>query len=357
VSTNSNPSRRSAAPVFVLGSPRSGTTLLYDMLLSAGGFAVYLAESNVFNVLAPHFDNLEKRENRERLLRVWLGSKLFRASGLEARDVEKQVLENCHNAGDFLRILMDGIARAQGMQRWAENSPEGILHLPLIKKQIPDALVIHILRDGRDVAMSLNRTRYVHPLPWQERIDLTGCGIYWEWVVEHGRRYGNALGSDYIEVHFEELVSAPRELLKKIGDFIDHDLDYDRIREVGYGSVSKPNTSFRKESQDKFNPVGRWKNGFTPEQLLRFEGVVGKTLKDCGYPLAANARGMNAEMKATRRLYRTYFEIKLWMKSQALTRTLRPLTAERLDSFVLAEDHPPQLKMAASSHSPGGGPR
>jgi hypothetical protein len=38
--------------VFVLGSPISGTTLLYEMLLSAGGFAVYLAEANVFNLLA-----------------------------------------------------------------------------------------------------------------------------------------------------------------------------------------------------------------------------------------------------------------------------------------------------------------
>ena len=341
--------------MFVLGSPRSGTTLLYDMLLSAGGFAVYLAESNVFNVLAPHFGDLEKPENRQRLVKVWLGSKLFRASGLDARDIEQQVLNHCNTAGDFLRIVMDGITRAQGMQRWAENSPEGILHLPLIKKQIPDALVIHILRDGRDVAMSLNRTRYVHPLPWQERIDLTGCGIYWEWVVEHGRRYGAALGSDYLEVHFEELVSESRELLKKIGDFINHDLDYDRIREVGYGSVSKPNTSFRKESQEKFSPVGRWKTGFSAEQLLRFENVVGKTLTDCGYSLATATSGMNAEMKATRSFYRTYFESKLWMKSQPLARMLRPLSAERLDSFVLAEDHPPVVKMAASTSSRSGG--
>jgi hypothetical protein len=62
---------RSRAPVFVLGSPRSGTTLLYDMLLSAGGFAVYLAESNVFNLLVPRFGDLRVHANREKLLQAW----------------------------------------------------------------------------------------------------------------------------------------------------------------------------------------------------------------------------------------------------------------------------------------------
>ena len=327
------------------------------MLLSAGGFAVYLAESNVFNVLAPNFGDLGKRENRQRLLQVWLGSKLFRASGLVAREVEHQVLEQCQNPGDFLRIVMDGIARKQGMQRWAENSPEGILRLPLIKQLIPEALVIHIIRDGRDVAMSLNRTRYLKPFPWQDRISLTGAGVYWEWIVERGQRYGRQLGPDYLEVHFEDLVSDPRRLLRKIGSFIDHELDYDRIVEVGYGSVSKPNTSFRSESAEKFNPVGRWKNGFTVEQLLRFESIVGKTLTDLGYTLASKARGMSMEQRATRLLYRNYFDAKQRWKTFPLTRKFRPLTARAIDAMVLAEDHPPELKAAVSSQSRGGGSR
>jgi hypothetical protein len=63
---------RENAPVFVVGCPRSGTTLLYNMLLSSGGFAVYLAESNVFNLLVPRFGDLSVRANRERLMDAWL---------------------------------------------------------------------------------------------------------------------------------------------------------------------------------------------------------------------------------------------------------------------------------------------
>ena len=59
---------QSKAPVFVLGCPRSGTTLLYHMLLSAGNFAVYRAESQVFNLLEPHFGSLSQAANRRKLL-------------------------------------------------------------------------------------------------------------------------------------------------------------------------------------------------------------------------------------------------------------------------------------------------
>jgi len=329
------------------------------MLLSAGGFAVYLAESNAFNLLAPHFGDLGRLEARQKLLQAWLGSKLFRASGLDAGQIENEVLERCQNIGDFLRIVMEGITRAQGMQRWAENTPEGILHLPLIKRLIPEALIIHIIRDGRDVAMSLSNVRYVRPFPWQDRISLIGAGIYWEWIVEHGRRYGRQLGPDYMEVHFEDLVGAPRETLKIIGSFIDHELDHDRIREVGYGSVSKPNTSFRSEPRENFNPVGRWEKGFSPEQLVYFESILGNTLTDLGYATATNGneRSMNMEMRATRLMYRTYFEGKLRLKGNPLVRKLRPLTAAHIDATLLGEDHPPQLpppmKAGVSSQSPG----
>ncbi len=65
---------RSTAPVFVVGSPRSGTTLLYHMLLSAGGFARYRAETHVFNTLAPRFGHLRRERDVAEALRTWLAS-------------------------------------------------------------------------------------------------------------------------------------------------------------------------------------------------------------------------------------------------------------------------------------------
>lgn len=343
---------RRNAPVFVLGSPRSGTTLLYDMLLSAGGFAVYLAESNVFNLLTPRFGELSSRKNLEQALEAWLGSKLFRASGLEAEAIRKLILRDCHSSGDFLRIVMEKMCAAQGAQRWAENSPEAMLYLPAIKQSIPNALVIHIIRDGRDVATSLGRLRYIHPFPWEKLHSVVGCGIYWEWIVKQGRKFGQALGEDYLEVRFEELLGNPQATLDKIGDFIGQPLDYETIQRVAYGSVSKPNTSFTDQSPNAgFSPVGRWRKSFSKEDLEIFEGLVGETLRELGYSTQTEQPTTSISLQATRWLHRSFFATKFWHKNNRWLRPLRPtLKGSDIDEIVLAEDHPPILK-EASVHS------
>src|SRR5256885_7667026 len=90
---------RKHAPVFVLGCGRSGTTLLYHMLLSAGGFVVYRAESNAINLLEPRFGDLSLKRNKQRLMDAWLASKLFERSGLEAEAIRAKVIAECRNGG------------------------------------------------------------------------------------------------------------------------------------------------------------------------------------------------------------------------------------------------------------------
>jgi hypothetical protein len=343
---------RSRSPVFVLGSPRSGTTLLYDMLLSAGGFAVYLAESNLFNLLVPRFGDLSVRSNREKLLQSWLNSKLFRASGVDAQRIHDRILDECRNGGDFLRIVMGEICSFQGMPRWAENSPEGMLYLPQIRQLIPDALFVHIIRDGRDVATSLGRLRYVRPFPWEDRHGLIGCGLYWEWMIEHGRRFGKSVPADYIEVRFEDLLAQPQDTLDLIGRFIHQPIDYEVIQRVAYGSVTEPNTSFHQEADNvDFNPVGRWKTSFSPDQLLRFERLLGGTLTELGYQPSTNgpALGQDMWLRTTRLLHRAYFSGKLRYKNNGLMRALRPaMTGRDLDEIVLADDQPHAAKQPSA---------
>src|ERR1022692_1597163 len=93
-------SDRKTAPVFVLGCPRSGTTLLYHMLLSAGNFAVYRTESCVFNLLEPRFGNLSFGPNKRKLLEAWCDSRLFTLSGLDKHEIETKVMDECRNGGD-----------------------------------------------------------------------------------------------------------------------------------------------------------------------------------------------------------------------------------------------------------------
>src|SRR5580704_4417565 len=117
-------SGRSKAPVFVLGSPRSGTTLLYHMLLSSGGFAVYRSATHVFNLLETAYGDLGKASHKRKLMKAWLGSKMFQVSGLDARKIEARIIAECTIGGDFLRLVMGQIAEYQNVKRWADCTPD-----------------------------------------------------------------------------------------------------------------------------------------------------------------------------------------------------------------------------------------
>jgi hypothetical protein len=309
---------RSAAPVFVLGCGRSGTKFLYHTLLSAGGFAIYHAESNAFNLLGLRFGDLAHRSNRRALLDAYYSSKLFQRTGLEPQDIDERVMEDCHNAGDFLRTVMEAIARKQGVHRWAESTPLHLLYLPLIKKVIPDALVIHIIRDGRDVAASLHRIGWIRPLAWDRARAFLVPAIFWRWIVTKGRRYGQALQGDYMEVHYEDLVQNPRGTLARIGKFIDHDLDYDRIQQVALGSVHNPNSSFRGDGREtEASTIGRWKRTFNAGEIRDIESSMGNLLVDTGYILETPPadRHSSLAVRLMNFLYPLYFDFKLWLKS------------------------------------------
>ncbi len=309
---------RSKAPVFVLGCGRSGTKLLYHTLLSAGGFAVYYAESNAFNLLGICFGNLARRGNRRKLLDAYYKSMLFERTGLKSEDIDQRVMDDCRNTGDFLRIVMEAVARKQGVKRWAECTPLHLLYLPLIKKVVPDALIVHIIRDGRDVAASLHRIGWIRPLPWDRARAVLAPAIFWRWIVSRGRRYGQQMGNDYMEVHYEDVVQQPREALARIGAFIEQDLDYDRIQQNPLGSLQTPNSSFRGDGREKeANTIGRWKTMFTPEQIRDIEAVQGDLLTATAYTLETPPEKLRASaaVRFMSFLYPLYFDFKLWLKS------------------------------------------
>src|SRR5579859_1591404 len=98
------------APVFIVGCPRSGTSFLSHLLFSAGGFAEFRTQMNVFDVLEPIYGNLGVLKNKKKMMKEWLQSKAFQVSGLQADKIEEMVLSQCGGASDFLRIVMEEIA-------------------------------------------------------------------------------------------------------------------------------------------------------------------------------------------------------------------------------------------------------
>jgi hypothetical protein len=120
-----------------------------------------------------------------------------------------------------------------------------------------------------------------------------------------------------MEVHYEDLLLDPPATLASLGRFLDHNLDYDRIKRTAIGSVSEPNTSFTNEYRDgAFSPVGRWRTSFSSDQLAAFETLIGPFLRELNYPLTADYPHVS-NLKALNRmrsLYRMFWDLKLAMK-------------------------------------------
>ena len=289
------------------------------MLLSSGGFAIYRGLLPVFETLIPRFGALDQRHNREQLLQTWLRSKGFQRTGLNADALASRILNDCHSGADFIRVVMESVAQNQGAQRWAVYDPDNVLHVESLKAGIPNALFLHIIRDGRDIALSLKKMGGFSPLPWDrtETPSLVATALYWEWMVRNGRKGGRKFPADYKETHYEDLILQPRETLEKVGAFLEHDLNYDQILKSGLGRLSESNSSFREEnSAGKINPLGRWKQRLSPVSVAAIEAAVGDCLEECGYSLslAKAERKLGTRGKLQRFLYRRYLSGKMWLK-------------------------------------------
>ena len=302
-------------PVFIVGCPRSGTSFLYHLMLSAGGFAEFRTQMNVYDVLEPIYGDLSVPANRRRMMKDWLQSKAFAVSGLEAAEIENEVLAKCRNGSDFLRIVMESVASRQGVDRWIDSTPTNAPHMLRIRRDFPDAKFIHIIRDPRDVALSLDKRGWTRPLPWDKQNSLPAAAVYWKWIVRKARSDGRLLGDAYTEVRYEQLVKNPHQSLNELGKFIAHDLDYDRIEQVSIGSVKKPLTSFSEDLQSgTFMPVGRWQEKFPADKLALFEALIGDYMQELGYPPSRPVSAHSFHVTRTRLTYSAFYEFKQWAK-------------------------------------------
>ena len=245
-------------------------------------------------------------------------SKGFARTGLDVADLSNKLMEKCRSGGDFIRIVMDEMAQQQGVERWAVYDPDDVLHVPRIKADIPDALFIHIIRDGRDIALSLMKMGEFRPFPWSRRArGLRETALYWDWMVQTGRHHGHQIPEDYIEIHYEDLVTDPRRTLASVGKFLDHSLEYEKIQSTALGRLRESNSSFRDETNTtRKNPVNRWKERLSDREIADLETLVGSGLEKSGYTLTTTAekRRLSSHYRLLAAAYPRFLDAKLWLK-------------------------------------------
>jgi hypothetical protein len=199
-----------ASPVFVVGCPRSGTTLVQTMLDSHPCLSV-LYEAN-FLVDIP-LGLRSSLANPSEALTLAEAHPNFRTDSFDARTAHAVCRElGITNAAGAMRVLAASQALAQGKRRWGNKTPKALLHLAELAILYPDAQFIHVIRDGRDSASSQARV--------SGRSVVQGA-LLWRTGMRTGRRAGSRLGPNrYLEVRLEELLSSPEEQLRRMCAFL-----------------------------------------------------------------------------------------------------------------------------------------
>lgn len=293
-------------PIFVVGAPRSGTTLLQYMMRSHPRLSLPTGESHFFIPLyrnAEKYGDLSRLENVRAVLDAmhrqsadFLDTDLHGMKFDAAALAEELLREGRNTMPAIIAGLFEKNARGEGKVRWGDKTPYYVLHMIKLKEWFPDAQFIHLIRDGRDVALSLFGRRHDFGV-----YNIYFAAKYWQIYVELGRAQGLQLKADsYMEIHYEDILADQEGSMRRICAFLQEDfspalLSYEKSSETGKTPLlMQPVQSDNKE---------KWRKEMTPGQIAVFESAVGSTLRDCGYVLETDAVPVPLPLKAAYRIH------------------------------------------------------
>jgi hypothetical protein len=279
--------------VFFVGCPRSGTTLLRRI----GNAHPELAIIGELHWLPRWWERragitpegMVTQELVDRLLREPRFHKLDLAAERVAELVEDG---RPKHFARFVTELFDLHGQVNGKPLVGEKTPGYVQHLPILHSLWPHAKVVHLIRDGRDVALSIldwrKGERIVGRFPtWHEdRVSTTA--LWWEWNVRLGREAAALLGTDrYHELRYESLVTRPEAECEKLSAFLGLAYDPGMLRFHEGRTKSKPGLSAKKAWRPVTAGLRRWREQMAAGDIIQFEAVGGPLLDELGYDRAA----------------------------------------------------------------------
>jgi ribosomal protein S28E/S33 len=200
-------------------------------------------------------------------------------------------------AGDAIRAFFRLYAEGQGKGRWGDKTPGYAESMPVIERAVPEARFIHVIRDGRDVALSILAR------DWGPDT-IEKAAQRWKRRITRARRGAKRVGH-YIELRYEDLITDTERELRRVCAHIDLDFDAamltyheraeqrlaEKARAVtraggGTTSVEDRMASHKLASEPpKAEHLARWRREMSTEDVAKFERVAGDLLADCGYEL------------------------------------------------------------------------
>jgi len=289
----------------IVGVGRSGTTLLMSMLNAHP--AITLPPE--FHFVNEHLAQRPRATLAEALARLE-GDPRFARLGLALDEVKRPFTHLPFSMPNLYRQLLQCYAQKQGVSVIGDKAPKYVEYLPLLRHIFPDAKIIHLIRDPRDVYLS--RTKAA----WS-----AGRKDTWQFLAYRaqsalGRRLGPKLfGHNYLEVHYEQLLTQPQNELQRICRLIGAPYQPEML---AFGDAAQ-NIIFPDELAWKREALGplltdnmnKWRRELTPQQVARVEAACAPAFKEGFYQPAVPPKPtparimMNSYMAALSAIYQS----------------------------------------------------
>jgi hypothetical protein len=289
---------------FVVGMMRSGTTLMRAMLTSHPDLNIP-DEAPFVVEMGRNYRRYERSDGLdvERFVSDLRRQRSFAWLDLTENDVRAALRETSPRSfSDGIRALFRYRARTSGKARYGNKTPSAVNQMPLIVHLFPEARFIHMLRDGRDVALSHISIESGHDSVGQ-------VAVGWKRVVQRGRSDGKALGPQrYHEVRYEDLLEDPERILRSICEFIQLPFDAGMLRYYEHAAeiVGSPETAPLDKSVylPPTKGLRDWRRQMSVPDVQMFEAIAGDLLAELGY--ARQVPSTSPTMHAKARLVRAY---------------------------------------------------
>jgi Sulfotransferase family len=278
--------------LFIVGCPRSGTTLFRRMVDAHPDVAV-----------VPEVGWLARRyEERQGLTPDGLVTRAFIRRLTEkpgfgryariplAHEELTELLESdCRMSyAEFVTMLFDRYGEQHGKRLVANKTVDLVRSISMLHELWPTAKFAHLIRDGRDVALSAMSWRRAEKLAsrfptWRED-PMSTAAAWWEWHVRAGREDGRSIGTAlYYEVRYESLVANAGTELRNLCLFLGITYDEAMVRFYEGREQNGPGLDAKHGWRRPTPGLRDWRTQMAAEDVERFEAIAGGLLDELGY--------------------------------------------------------------------------
>ena len=276
--------------VFIVGCPRSGTTLL-RRIVSAHPQIVITPEAHWI----PLWFEQRRGLTPDGLITLELVSELVAHNKFALFGLGREALLSLVGSGQstsyasFVTGIFDLYGKARGKKAVGNKTPDSVRRMGTLHALWPEARFVHLIRDGRDVALSLMnwasvRNKKPGTFPTWKDDPASTAALWWELNVRRGREAGEALGPElYHEVRYESLVAHPAQTSATLCEFLG--LPYDEAMLNYHEAFSTAAGKEVVHDQQPITPgLRNWRAQMPAYDVERFEAAVGTLLDELGYP-------------------------------------------------------------------------